>query len=189
MKNKKWMNNGIIGAVIIAGCSACTDTIADHYNENSNVAKETLWEIIKAAGYEPIENRSIVVSYASSNLSDAIIKFFTEAKEFFVLQICREELVLVPYGKISWGLKKEVTMSIPFSDIQKIEVEPAGLNYHLIIDTESGRITLSTQQKELSDFRSSGLLGYEGSKNWKRFFMRNWHKENLDATLEALKAI
>ena len=54
-------------------------------------------------------------------------------------------------------------MSIPFSDIQKIEVEPAGLNYHLIIDTESGRITLSTQQKELSDFRSSGLLGYEGS--------------------------
>ncbi len=95
----------------------------------------------------------------------------------------------MPYGKISWGLKKEVTMSIPFSDIQKIEVEPAGLNYHLIIDTESGRITLSTQQKELSDFRSSGLLGYEGSKNWKRLFMRNWHKENLDATLEALKAI
>ena len=26
-----------------------------------------IWEIIKAAGYEPIENRSIVVSYASSN--------------------------------------------------------------------------------------------------------------------------
>ena len=25
-----------------------------------------IWEIIKAAGYEPIENRSIVVSYASS---------------------------------------------------------------------------------------------------------------------------
>ena len=65
-----------------------------------------IWEIIKAAGYEPIENRSIVVSYASSNLSDAIIKFFTEAKEFFVLQICREELVLVPYGKISWGTEK-----------------------------------------------------------------------------------
>lgn len=41
-----------------------------------------IWEIIKAAGYEPIENRSIVVSYASSNLSDAIIKFFTEGKEF-----------------------------------------------------------------------------------------------------------
>ena len=148
-----------------------------------------IWEIIKAAGYEPIEKRSIVVSYASSNLSDAIIKFFTEAKEFFVLQICREELVLVPYGKISWGLKKEVTMSIPFSDIQKIEVEPAGLNYHLIIDNKIVRNTLSTQQKELSDFRSSGLLGYEGSKNWKRLFMRNWHKENLDATLEALKAI
>lgn len=148
-----------------------------------------IWEIIKAAGYEPIENRSIVVSYASANLSDAIIKFFTEGKEFFVLQICREELVLVPYGKISWGLKKEVTMSIPFSDIQKIEVEPAGLNYHLLIDTTGGRITLSTQQKELSDFRSSGLLGYEGSKNWKSRFMRNWHKENLDATLEALKAI
>lgn len=149
----------------------------------------TIWGIIRDAGYEPVENRSIIVSYASANLSDAIVKFFTEGKEFFVLQICREELALVPFGKISYGLKKEVTLAIPFSDIQKIEIEPAGLNYHLIIDTKDGRITLSTQQKELSDFRSSGLLGYEGSKNWKHLFMRNWHKENLDATLEALKAI
>lgn len=128
-----------------------------------------IWEIIKAAGYEPIENRSIVVSYASSNLSDAIIKFFTEAKEFFVLQICREELVLVPYGKISWGLKKEVTMSIPFSDIQKIEVEPAGLNYHLIIDTESGRITLSTQQKNSAISAAQGCLDTKAAKTGRDF--------------------
>lgn len=87
------------------------------------------------------------------------------------------------------GTEKRSHNVNPIFRYSKIEVEPAGLNYHLIIDTESGRITLSTQQKELSDFRSSGLLGYEGSKNWKRLFMRNWHKENLDATLEALKAI
>ena len=182
MKNKKWMNNGIIGAVIIAGCSACTDTIADHYNENSNVAKETLWEIIKAAGYEPIENRSIVVSYASSNLSDAIIKFFTEGKEFFVLQICREELVLIPFGKLDWGLKKDVALSIPFAEIIDVEIRESALNYRLTIKTKKDVITLSVQQKGLSTLRSSGILGGSLSEG-------NWHSENLDGTLQALQEL
>lgn len=39
------------------------------------MAKEAkVWEVIKNAGYEPIENKSIIVSYAPENLSDAIVK-------------------------------------------------------------------------------------------------------------------
>ena len=82
------------------------------------MAKETeIREIIKSAGYEPVEDRCIIVSYAPENLSDAIVKFFGVSTEFFVLQICENELVLVPFGKLDWGLKKEVTLAIPFDEI------------------------------------------------------------------------
>ena len=148
----------------------------------------TVWEIIRQAGYDPIENQSIIVSYAPANLSDAIAKFFTVSTEFFVLQICRNELVFVPYSKMSYGIKKEVTLSIPFSQIRKITVEPKGLNYFLIIETDKDDIALSVQQKELSGFRTSGFLGSETTLKH-LIFPRNWHKENLDATLEALKKI
>ena len=40
------------------------------------MAKQTkIWEIIKEAGYSPLENRNIVVSYAPVNLSESIVKF------------------------------------------------------------------------------------------------------------------
>ena len=130
----------------------------------------------------------VIVSYAPANLSDAIAKFFTVSTEFFVLQICRNELVFVPYSKMSYGIKKEVTLSIPFSQIRKITVEPKGQNYFLIIETDKDDIVLSVQQKELSGFRTSGFLGSETTLKH-LIFPSNWHKENLDATLEALKKI
>ena len=39
---------GILGAAVIAGCSACSDTIDDHYAVSDGVATKTLWEQIKA---------------------------------------------------------------------------------------------------------------------------------------------
>lgn len=142
------------------------------------MAKEAkVWEIIRNAGYEPIENRSIVVSYAPENLSEAIVKFLGVSTEFFVLQICRDELVLVPFGKLAWGLKKDVTLSLPFSEIKDIEVKKAGLNDYLTIRTEKDVITLSVQQKELSFLRSSGIL--DGS----------WHSENMDETIKMLQEL
>ena len=70
------------------------------------MAKEAkVWEVIKNAGYEPIENKSIIVSYAPENLSDAIVKFLGLDNQFFVLQICRDELVLVPFGRFSMEQK------------------------------------------------------------------------------------
>lgn len=142
------------------------------------MAKEAkVWEIIRNVGYKPIENRSIVVSYAPENLSEAIVKFLGVSTEFFVLQICRDELVLVPFGKLAWGLKKDVTLSLPFSEIKDIEVKKAGLNDYLTIRTEKDVITLSVQQKELSFLRSSGILG--GS----------WHSENMDETIKMLQEL
>lgn len=45
-------------------------------------------------------------------------------------------------------------------------------------------IRLTTQQAELSDLRSSGIYAsiYAG-------FFKNWHKENLEGTLKALKKL
>ena len=151
--------------------------------EEKIMAKETeIREIIKSAGYEPVEDRCIIVSYAPENLSDAIVKFFGVSTEFFVLQICENELVLVPFGKLDWGLKKEVTLAIPFDEIRNVEIKEAGLNYYLAITMKDDVITLSVQQKELSDFRSSGMLG-------RGFLSGNWHRENMDATLEMLRSI
>lgn len=146
------------------------------------MAKETkVWEIIKSAGYDPIENKNIIVSYAPRNLSDSIVKFLGCSNEFFVLQICKDALVLVPFGKLMMELKKEVALEIPLNTIKQIEVKPNGLNYSITIETKTDVITLSAQQKELSDMRFSGMLGNNGIVN------KNWHKENLDKTLDMLK--
>lgn len=75
-------------------------------------------------------------------------------------------------------LKKEVTLSIPISDIQSVEIFPDLLNYVITIETTSDKIKLTAQQKELRDFRSAGTLSHD--------LKGSWHKENFDATLEAL---
>lgn len=50
MKKKyiRLLNKGVLGAAVIAGCSACTDTIDEHYAISGNVANQTLWEQIQA---------------------------------------------------------------------------------------------------------------------------------------------
>lgn len=146
------------------------------------MAKETeVWEVIKNAGYDPVLNRSIIVSYAPANLSATIANFFSN--EFYVLQICKNELVLVPFGKISMNLKKEVALEIPLESIRSIEIAESGLNYNIAIEMGDDKITLTTQQKELSDLRSAGMLAGLITLN------KNWHKDNLDDTLEELKKL
>lgn len=145
--------------------------------------EKKVFEIIKEAGFEPIEDKGIVVKYAPENLSAKIANFFS--MEFYVLQLCKDELVLVPFSTITAGLKKEVTLQIPYSTIKFVAVTEDMLNYQIAITTDTDTIRLTAQQKELSDFRSTGMLAFynDGLK------MSNWHKENLDGTLEALKNI
>lgn len=77
--------------------------------------EKKVFEIIKEAGFEPIEDKGIVVKYAPENLSAKIANFFS--MEFYVLQLCKDELVLVPFSTITAGLKKEVTLQIPYTYI------------------------------------------------------------------------
>lgn len=143
--------------------------------------EKKVFEIIKEAGFEPTEDKGIVVKYAPENLSAKIANFFS--MEFYVLQLCRDELVLIPFSTFTLGLKKEVTLQIPYSTIKAVNVIEDMLNYQIVITTDTDTIRLTTQQKELSDFRTTAMLAFynDGLK------MSNWHKENLDGTLEALQ--
>lgn len=150
------------------------------------MAKEAkVWEVIKNAGYEPINDRCIVVSYASANLSEKIAKFFTYSckDKFYAFQMCTNEVVLVPFSNLTWDLKKEVALAIPYDSIKSVQVVEDGLNYNIKINIEDEEIVLTAQQKELSALRSAGTLA--GGID----FSKNWHKANLDDTLEALRNI
>ena len=133
-------------------------------------------------GYKPLEDRCIIVKYAPENLSEQITAFFNS--EFYVLQMCEHEIVLLPFNT-TWGnLRKDISLVLPYEDIQSVELEDVKLNTVITICTRSDTIRLTTQQAELSDLRSSGIYAtiYAG-------FFKNWHKENLSGTLAALKEL
>ena len=139
-------------------------------------------KFVQEAGYEPLEDRCIIVKYAPANLSEQFAAFFNS--EFYVLQMCEHEIVLLPFNT-TWGnLRKDVSLVLPYGDIQSVELEDAMLNTVITIQTRSDTIRLTTQQAELSDLRSSGIYAsiYSG-------FFKNWHKENLDGTLAELKGL
>ena len=149
--------------------------------EVSTMAKEVR-KFIQEAGYEPLEDRCIIVKYAPANLSEQFAAFFNA--EFYVLQMCEHEIVLLPFNT-TWGsLRKDVSLVLPYGDIQSVELEDDMLNTVITIRTGSDTIRLTTQQAELSDLRSSGVYAtmYAGS-------FKNWHKENLAGTLEALEGL
>ncbi len=156
-------------------------------------AEKFVTEFVKEAGFEPIADRAIIVTYAPANLSGKVAKFFSN--EFFALQMCRGSLVLLPFGRMSLMLKKDVALEIPYHTIRKVEVKEDLFNWRIELDTDEGVIALSAQQKELSEWRTSGTLsvgmsgfgsGLMGSGPLK---VANWHRANLDATLADLKAL
>lgn len=139
-------------------------------------------KFVEELGYQPLEDRCIIIKYAPENLSEQITAFFNS--EFYVLQMCEHEIVLLPFNT-TWGnLRKDISLVLPYEDIQSVELEDVTLNTVITIRTRSDTIRLTTQQAELSDLRSSGIYAtiYAG-------FFKNWHKENLDDTLKALKAL
>lgn len=131
------------------------------------------------AGYQPLADRCIIVKYAPKNLSEQIPAFFKA--EFYALQMCEHEIVLLPFNT-TWGnLRKDVSLVLPYGDIQSVELGDNKLNTVITVRTGSDTIRLTTQQAALSDLRSSGVYAtiFAGS-------FKNWHKENLDGTLKAL---
>ena len=139
-------------------------------------------KFVQELGYQPLEDRCIIIKYAPENLSEQIMAFFNS--EFYVLQMCEHEIVLLPFNT-TWGnLRKDISLVLPYEDIRSVELEDVKLNTVITIRTMSDTIRLTTQQAELSDLRSSGIYAsiYSG-------FFKNWHKENLDGTLAELKGL
>ena len=156
-------------------------------------AEKFVHDFVKEAGYDPIPDRAIIVTYAPADLSEKIARFFSN--EFFALQMCKHSLVLLPFGRMSMILKKDVALEIPYNRIRKVEVREDMLNYRIELDTDDGLIALSTQQKGFNGLRHSGTLsvgmsGFGSGVTSEGVTKRdNWHRANLDATLEALKAL
>lgn len=149
-------------------------------------SEEKIREYTKQAGYQPLEGRCIIVKPAPDNLSDKIVSFFKSIVKYdlCVLQMCEHELILLPFDPVWTNLQEDVSLVLPYGDIQSVELEDDLLNTIITIRAGEDIIRLTTQQKALSDLRMSGLNATQFAGGYK-----NWHKENLDGTLEALKKI
>lgn len=146
-------------------------------------SEKTLLTVLAELGLEPLDDRAIVVKFAPENLSAKIARFFS--MEFYVLQLCKDKLVLLPFSQLTLALKREVALEIPYSEIQSVSVNEDGLNYLVTITTLDDTIRLTAQQKELMVFRTSAMLSWDGIK----FIYGSddtWHGRNLDATLADL---
>lgn len=142
--------------------------------------EDKVWEYAIEAGYTPLEGRCIIVKGAARDLSDRIIRFF-ELHDVAVLQMCENEIILLPFDPTWSTLEKSVSLVIPHSEIESVKLVDDLLNVIIDIETSSGGVRLTTQQKGLSDIRLSGTYATQYFGGYK-----NWHAENVDATLEAL---
>ena len=63
--------------------------------------EEKVWEYAMDAGFTPLEDRCIIVKGAAGDLSEKIVRFF-ETWDVAVLQMCENELILLPFESF-WG--------------------------------------------------------------------------------------
>ena len=145
--------------------------------------EKMVWEYAREAGYQPLEDRCIIVKPAPDNLSEKIVSFLKGIVECSssVLQMCEHELILLPFDPVWTSLRKDVSLVLPYGDIQSVELKDDMLNTVITIRTVDDEIRLTTQQKGLSDLRISGLYATQYAGGFK-----NWHKENMDGMLKAL---
>lgn len=145
--------------------------------------EEKVWEYAIEAGYEPLEDRCIIVKGAAGNLSEKIVRFFS-ACDVAVLQMCENEIILLPFDPYWATLEKQVSLVVPYSEIKSVKFTDDLLNVIIDIETSDGSVRLTTQQKELSDIRLSGVYASQYVGGYK-----NWHAENVDATLKAFSEL
>ena len=112
--------------------------------------EEKVWEYAIEAGYEPLEDRCIIVKGAAGDLSEKIVRFF-ETWDVAVLQMCENELILLPFESF-WGtLERDVSLVVPYADIESVKLTNDLLNVIIDIETSGGSVRLTSQQKGLSD--------------------------------------
>lgn len=145
--------------------------------------EEKVWKYAIEAGYTPLEGRCIIVKGAAGDLSEKIVRFFGTC-DVAVLQMCGNELILLPFDPYWATLEKDVSLVVPYSEIESVKLVDDLLNVIIDIETNSGNVRLTTQQKELSDIRLSGIYASQYTGGYK-----NWHAENVGTTLEALSEL
>ena len=139
---------------------------------------ETGRKYLVEIGLEPVGNRAILVEYApNDNLGDKLAHFF--GSEPYILQMCRNELVLIPmHMNVSCGtvayysLENKVALQLSYASVQSVEITEKGTNYMVSITTDTDTIRLLSPKKGVSAF-----LGATGA----------WHMNHLDDTLQMLK--
>lgn len=147
--------------------------------------QEKVLESLKSLGLEPVEGKGIIVQFGNPNLSAKVASFLYKTEPFYILQFCKNELIIAQLKGAGFGsgdIKDDAPLRIDFSTIKNISVEEKGFNYAITISCEDGDIDLSAQQKELSNLRTSGALSNENAWGTK-----NWHASNWDDTLKELK--
>lgn len=145
--------------------------------------EEKVWEYAIKAGFTPLEGRCIIVKGAAGDLSEKIVRFF-ELYDVAALQMCEGEIILLPFDPCWATLEKDASLVIPYSEIESVKLVDDLLNTIIDIETNSGGVRLTTQQKGLSDIRLSGIYASQYAGGYK-----NWHAENVDGTLAALSEL
>lgn len=145
--------------------------------------EEKVREYAIKAGYAPLEGRCIIVKGAAGDLSEKIVRFF-ELCDVAVLQMCEGEVILLPFDPHWATLEEGASLVVPYSEIESVKLVDDLLNVIIDIQTNSGGVRLTTQQKGLSDVRLSGIYASQYAGGY-----RNWHAENVDATLKALSEL
>ena len=83
------------------------------------------------------------VSYTHLDLSEKIVRFF-ETWDMAVLQMCENELILLPFESF-WGtLERDVSLVIPYADIESVKLIDDLLNVVIDIETSTGGVRLTT---------------------------------------------
>lgn len=149
--------------------------------------EEKVLEKVRNLGFIPEEDMTIIVKYRSDNLAGKIEDFFSG--DFYILQICLKEIMLlkININKLTWimNISEEDVLVINKEDIEYVEISDGEFNYSIDIKTKDSLIKLTSQVKALSGWRSSGGLTADNIFDSRK----NWHSENIEATLEELSKI
>ena len=100
-------------------------------------SESKIQKFTQEAGYEALEGRCIIVRPAPDNLSEKIVSFLKSLVEcdMCVLQMCENELILLPFAPVWTSLRKEATLVLPYEDIESVELAD-----DLLIDRHAGGI-------------------------------------------------
>ncbi len=140
-------------------------------------------------GYSPISNSCILVKFgaedfiskASNLLKNGIIN-----DKLLVLQICNSELILLPLA-LNKLFDRDNIVEIPFSEIKNIDITSDLVNYNIDILTYDEEIILQTPKaNNLMEKFLNNTLVFAQEDFWNQ---KNWHRDNLENTLDGLKNI